>query len=73
MQIYPSALATNLRVSTILGGSSYAKNLIRSSKQRRNKKHNNGVTVSIEQKDHEETLDSVGLKESSLNYGRSIF
>ena len=73
MQIYPSALATNLRVSTILGGSSYAKNLIRSGKQRRNKKHNNGVTVSIEQKDHEETLDSVGLKEPSLNYGRSIF
>jgi hypothetical protein len=57
----------------ILGGSSYAKNLIRSGKQRRNKKHNNGVTVSIEQKDHEETLDSVGLKETSLNYGRSIF
>lgn len=73
MQIYPNALATNLRVSTILGGSSYAKNLIRSGKQRRNKKHNNGVTVSIEQKDHEETLDSVGLKETSLNYGRSIF
>ena len=73
MQIYPNALATNSQVSTILGGSSYAKNLIRSSKQRRNKKHNNGVTVSIEQKDHEETLDSVDLKESSLNYGRSIF
>ena len=73
MQIYPNALATNLRVSTILGVSSNAKNLIRSGKQRRNKKHNNGVTVSIEQKAHEETLDRVGLKEPSLNYGRSIF
>ena len=73
MQIYPNALATNLRVSLILGGNSNAKNLIRSGAQRRNKKHNNGVTVSIERKAHEETLDSVGLDESSLNYGRSIF
>jgi hypothetical protein len=57
----------------MLGSSSDAKNRIRSGKQRRNKKHNSGVTVSIKRKSHKEGVHNTGLQEANINYGHSVF
>ena len=73
MQIYSKVLSSQLEISSILVRSADAQKLIRSGKQRRNKKHSNGVTVSIKLKMHEDTLDSASLEETKLNYGQSIF
>ena len=73
MQIYSKVLSSRLQMSSILGRSAVAQKLIRSGKQRRNKKHSNGVTVSIKLKMHEDILDSAGLEKTKLNYERSIF
>ena len=73
MQIYSKVLSSKLQMSSILGGSADAQKLIRSGKQRQNKKHSNGVTVSIKLKMHEDTLDSAGLEKTKLNCERSIF
>ena len=72
MQIYSKVLSSQLQMSSILGRSADAKK-IWSGKQRQNKKHSNGVTVSIKLKMHEDTLDSAGLEKTKLNYERLVF
>ena len=73
MQIYSKVLSSQLQMLSTLGRSTDAQKLIRSGKQRQNKKHSNGVTVSIKLKMHEDTLDSAGLEKTKLNCERSIF
>ena len=73
MQIHTNGLASQWQMSSMLGSSSDAKKLIRSGKQRRNKKHNNGVKVSIKRKSHKEGVNSAGLEEANINYGHLVF
>ena len=68
MQIYFNALSCHPYFSSTLGGNSDPKKLIRSGKQRRNKK-NNGVTVLIKRKSPRENLDSTFLEEANSIYG----
>ena len=73
MQIYSKVLSSQLQMSSILGRSADAHKLVRSGKQRQNKKHSNGVTVSIKLKMHEDTLESADLEKTKLSYERSMF
>jgi hypothetical protein len=73
MQIYSKVLFSQLQISSIVARSADVQKIIRSGKQHQNKKHSNGVTVSIKLKMHEDTLDSAGLEKTKLNYERLVF
>ena len=73
MQIHSNTLAPQLRMWAVLGSPSEVKDLIRSGKQRRNRKQKSGVTVAIKRKAREDVIDNNSLEEGFLNYERTSF